>query len=305
MRVMLGKKSKNADECYKNKWIGAGYDFDKSLENDLPENWREFNKRNIPYYLTKHPEKSKIAAGLACGVLHTISKGIKIDDILLCPDGKGNYYTGKVVSDYYFVKNDQYPHRRRVEWFNKVIPRSEMSEGLRNTTGSLSTAANITKHAIEIETFISGEKIQNLFSTDETIEDVSTFALEKHLEEFLIQNWSSTILSENYDIFEEDGELIGQQYETETGPIDILAISKDKKEFLVVELKKGRASDAVVGQILRYMGYISSDLLEEGQKVKGCIIALSDDLKIKNALKMVSNIDFYKYEVKFQLIKDT
>ena len=31
--------------------------------------------------------------------------------------------------------------------------------------------------------------------------------------------------------------------------MDILAISKDKSELLVVELKKGRASDVVVGQI--------------------------------------------------------
>jgi len=37
--------------------------------------------------------------------------------------------------------------------------------------------------------------------------------------------------------------------------IDILAVSKDQKELLVVELKKGRASDVVVGQIQRYMGF--------------------------------------------------
>jgi restriction system protein len=66
------------------------------------------------------------------------------------------------------------------------------------------------------------------------------FALEKHLEEFLVQNWQQTELGKNYDIYQEDGEIIGQQYPSDTGPIDILAISKDKKELLVVELKKGR-----------------------------------------------------------------
>ena len=40
---------------------------------------------------------------------------------------------------------------------------------------------------------------------------------------------------------------------SDTGPIDILAISKDKKTLLVVELKKGRVSDNVVGQIQRYI----------------------------------------------------
>jgi hypothetical protein len=47
--------------------------------------------------------------------------------------------------------------------------------------------------------------------------------------------------------------------------IDILAISKDKTELLVVELKKGRASDMVVGQIQRYMGYVLEELAETNQ----------------------------------------
>lgn len=72
--------------------------------------------------------------------------------------------------------------------------------------------------------------------------------MEMHLEEFLAKNWSHTELGKDYDIFEEDGECVGQQYETDTGPIDILAIGKDKKTLLVVELKKGRASDAVLAR---------------------------------------------------------
>ena len=73
--------------------------------------------------------------------------------------------------------------------------------------------------------------------------------------------------------------MIGQQYPTDTGPIDILAISKDNKTLLVVELKKGRASDAVVGQCQRYMGYVKEELAEKNQDVKGVIIAFEDDKK--------------------------
>ena len=91
-------------------------------------------------------------------------------------------------------------------------------------------------------------------------------------------------LGKNYDIYEKDGEIIGQQYPTDTGFMDILAISKDKRELLVVEFKKGRASDAVVGQIQRYMGYLIDEVAEENQSVKGCIIALDDDLRIRRAL---------------------
>ena len=65
--------------------------------------------------------------------------------------------------------------------------------------------------------------------------------MEKHLEDFLVRNWAGTELGQSYDIYQEDGEMVGQQYPSDTGPIDILAIRKDKKELLVVELKKGRA----------------------------------------------------------------
>jgi restriction system protein len=85
--------------------------------------------------------------------------------------------------------------------------------------------------------------------------------------------------------------------------MDILAISKDGRELLVVELKKGRASDAVVGQVQRYMGYVLDELAEPGQSVRGVIIALEDDLRLKRALRVTSNIDFYRYQVSFKLFK--
>lgn len=107
-----------------------------------------------------------------------------------------------------------------------------------------------------------------------------------------------------YDIYQIDGEIVGQQYPSDTGPLDILAISKDKTELLVVELKKGRASDAVVGQIQRYMGYVVEELAEEGQTVRGAIIALEDDLRIRRALKVAHNIEFYRYQLSFKLLKD-
>ena len=81
-----------------------------------------------------------------------------------------------------------------------------------------------------------------------------------------------------------------------------MAISKDKTELLVIELKKGRASDSVVGQIQRYMGYVMSELAEPSQSVKGIVIALEDAKKIRYALKVNPSISFYRYQVNFNLI---
>lgn len=302
-RIMLGRKSIHAEECFNGNFIGAGFLGDTDLTGKLPDNWRAFNKQFIPVYLNKHPEKSKVTAGLACGALHTIAKGLRIGDIVLCPNGTGSYFVGEVLEDYSYHPGGNLPHRRTVRWNPNTIERAEMSQSLQNSTGSIGTVSNITKYAEEIERLIAGNAPPILTSTDETIEDPSVFALEKHLEDFLVQNWKQTELGKKYDVYEEDGELVGQQYPTDTGSIDILAISKDKKELLVVELKKGRISDAAVGQLQRYMGYVLEELAEEGQSVRGAIIALEDDIRIRRALAVTNNIDFYRYQVSFRLFK--
>lgn len=302
-RLMLGRKSKFAEEAYNGNFIGMDFLHDIDLSGQFPENWREFNKKYIPVYLERREGKTRIAAGLACGALWTLGKGIKQEDIVLCPNGEGSYYVGEITSDYSYHKDTNLPHRREVKWYPLTIDRASMSDALRSSTGSAGTVSDISKHETEIRKFIDGNTNPPIVAVDETIEDPIVFALEKHLEEFLIQNWKKTELGKKYNIFELDGELVGQQFLTDTGPIDILAINKDKKELLVVELKKGRVSDNVVGQIQRYMGYVQEELAENGQIVKGVIIGLDDDLRIKRALSVTNNIEFYKYKVNFTLYK--
>lgn len=301
-RIMLGRKSVHAEECFKGNFIGADFDIHQDLTGKLPENWREFNKAFIAVYLERNPGKSKITAGLACGALWVVSKGIKRGDVVLCPDGQGSYTVGEVLDDYSYHSGQILPHRRTVRWYPIRIERASMSESLQNSTGSIGTVSTITRFAAEIEQLIGGQRPATIVSTDETVEDPATFALEKHLEAFLVENWKQTELGKKYDIFEEDGKL-AQQFETEAGIIDILAISKDKKEFMVVELKKGRASDNVVGQVQRYMGFILEEYAEADQTVKGVIIALEEDPRMRWALKVVKNIDFYRYHISFQLFK--
>jgi restriction system protein len=302
-RVMLGKKSVHAAACFAGNFIGTDFDIHQDLTHKLPDDWRAFNREFIPVYLAVHPDKTKISAGLACGSIWTASKGIRNGDIVLCPDGSGRYRVGEVSGDYFYVPDGILPHRRPVRWLAETIDRADMSDALRNSTGSIGTVSDITRHRDEIERLLAGVSAPTLISTDETVEDPAAFALEKHLEDFLVQNWAQTELAREYDIFEEEGERVGQQYPTDTGPIDILAISKDKKKLLVVELKKGRASDAVVGQVLRYMGYVQEELAETGQTVTGVIIALEDDQRIRRALAVAPSVAFYRYQISFKLLK--
>lgn len=302
-RVILGAKSVYADVCYNEGFIGAHYNIHQDLSSELTDDWREFNAKYREVYLSIYPEKSKISAGLACGMLWTICKGIKNGDIILSPNGKGSYFVGEVVSDYYYIKSEILPHRRKVNWFSVQIERSAMSEALRNSTGSVGTISNVTQYADEIQELIGVIDQHSKVAVDSQIEDATVFALEKHLEDFLVKNWKQTELGKLYDIYEEDGELVGQQYPSDTGPLDILAISKDKSTLLVVELKRGRVSDNVVGQIQRYMGYVKEELAEPHQTVKGVIIGLEDDVRIRRALAVTQNIEFYKYKISFKLYK--
>lgn len=300
---MLGRKSVHAEEAYKGNFIGADFGMDQDLTGHLPDNFHDFNEKYIPKYIELNPGKSKIAAGLACGMLWTIAKYLQVSDVVLCPDGKGSYYAGEVTSDYEYREGGILPHRRNVRWFSRTIARQEMGEALRNSTGAIGTVSDVSKYADELEKLLSGNRPPDIIATDESIEDPSVFALEKHLEDFLVQNWKSTELGKTYDIYEEEGEMVGQQYPSDTGPIDILAISKNKKELLVVELKKGRVSDMVVGQIQRYMGYVKDELAEPNQTVRGVIIAFEDDVRIHRALSVAQNIEFYTYKIQFKLEK--
>ena len=304
-RVMLGKGSRWADECFAGGFIGADFEIAVDLTDRLPDQWRTFNKEFIPIYLEGHPEKTKIGAGLACGFLWNVCKGMETGDVVLSPDGTGRYRVGEITGDYFYQPGGFLPHRRPVRWLNKFIDRTDMSQGLRNSTGSIGTVSNITRSgfAEEVEGLIEGIRQPTLVSTDDTVEDPAAFAMEKHLEDFLVENWAQTELGGQYDIYEEDGERVGQQFPTDTGPMDILATSKDKTSLLVVELKKGRASDHVVGQLLRYMGYVKEELLEEGQEVRGVVIAREDDPRLKRALSIVPDIGFYRYEVSFRLVR--
>lgn len=303
-RVMLGRKSIYAAEGFNGGFIGAHYDIDEDLSGKLPDEWREFNKKYIPVYLAKRPDKTKVAAGLACGALWTISKGINKGDIILSPDGAGSYRVGEIVGDYYYVAGQILPHRRKVRWLDTSIPRSVMSEGLRNSTGSIGTVSDVSIHRDEIEHLLNEKPpLPPIISGDPDIEDPAAFAMEQHLEAFLVANWNQTILSKEFSIYEEDGEPVGQQYMTDVGPIDILAVSKDRKRLLVVELKRGRASDVVVGQVLRYMGYVKEQIAEDYQTVEGAIIALENDQKLRLALVSVPSISFYRYQISFKLLK--
>jgi hypothetical protein len=129
------------------------------------------------------------------------------------------------------------------------------------------------------------------------------FGLERHLHEFLRDNWDRTSLATEWKLHEEDGEEVGYEYPCEVGRIDLLAHHRTEPRWLVIELKRKQTSDETVGQMLRYIGWVKRNLAQASDTVEGLIIAKQSDEAIRYALSATSGIAINHYEVEFRLKK--
>ncbi len=157
---------------------------------------------------------------------------------------------------------------------------------------------------------IPGKSDELLEATSQDIDKIDVvqgvsegvFGLERHLHDFLVDNWEYTELGKEWNLLEEDGEIVGSHYNTlEVGEIDLLAKHSKEKLWLVIELKRNQSSDDTVGQILRYMGWVRRNRAAEGEKVKGLIVGRKINRKLQYALDCLPDISCMIYEVSFRL----
>jgi hypothetical protein len=115
---------------------------------------------------------------------------------------------------------------------------------------------------------------------------------EVELRNFLTRNWDHTPLAANW-------ELVRPEYPTSVGEIDLFAKHKTDRKYLVIELKVVKTSDDVIGQILRYMGWVKLNLARgENEKVEGLIIAPGIDEKTFCSLVDLNDISVSLYRLK-------
>ena len=98
-------------------------------------------------------------------------------------------------------------------------------------------------------------------------------------------------LAQNLQKLENGLTLVDQQFETEdAGRIDILA-RDGQQGYVVVELKRDKASDSALGQILRYIGWVRLNLLSDDEIVRGYVVGDRFDDKITYAILSNDEID--------------
>lgn len=118
------------------------------------------------------------------------------------------------------------------------------------------------------------------------------FAAEDHLRDFLAQHLEQ--LEPGLEVYAGPEDEDGVEYDTgEVGRIDILAVAK-QGDLVVIELKVGRGQDAVVGQVLRYIGWVRKHLAGS-RKVRGIVVAHEISDSLRYAIGMVPDVALRTY----------
>ncbi|MCY4421147.1 MAG: endonuclease NucS [Gammaproteobacteria bacterium] len=149
---------------------------------------------------------------------------------------------------------------------------------------------------------LEADSAGNIAETGDTAEEADLgsrkFAFERDLQNYLAQNLG--LLEPRLKLYEdEDGVFNGIEFPAGQRRIDILAVGADDA-YVVIETKVSRAYDRVVGQILRYMGWVKENLAGDAP-VRGIIVAseISEDLIL--ATSSIGNIQLVEYEISFSL----
>lgn len=251
-----------------------------------------------------YPDKPPSTKGLIVNMLWAFYHEIGPGDFVIARRGRKTLAAvGKVVRiGFYapgrnpFLSSPDYSHPNflEVEWQQQ--PRDKVFPSLVFPMHTLTEVSEVQYRNLLEATGMPSETSEST----EAIEDPNAFALEKYLEEFIVSNFD-TIFKGTLQMYGDAEGADGQQYATDIGPIDILAVEPKVNSFVVIELKKGRPSDQVIGQILRYMGWVKKNLCKDGQAVKGLVICRDPDPKLSYALEMTNNIDVRYYSVSFKL----
>ena len=134
-------------------------------------------------------------------------------------------------------------------------------------------------------------------AVEENFEEAA-ISLEGDLETFILKDIGS--IEEGLHPYRGES---GRQFSVESGRIDILALDKDEN-FVVIELKAGTASDAVLAQLLGYMADIKKNIAGE-KNVRGIVIAYDFSNRLISAISLLENVAVMRYKVRFNFERVT
>ena len=194
--------------------------------------------------------------------------------IVYAPNPKGMVIGVGEVGEPEYVSNPDLPyedHRyhRSVTWYDWGTPvaKDELSSDspqvfTPNTLAEFHKPRSKLENAIKRAPLIPTEEIKSVLSLGSSERDMHLWTM-RNLQK----------LGEGISITEHESPL-------PVGDVDILA--EDSEGWVVIEIKKGKASDWSVGQI---KGYMSDLKRETGENVRGILIAEDFSTRVKRAVQ--------------------
>lgn len=157
---------------------------------------------------------------------------------------------------------------------------------------------------IYAHTLAAGRREESLLD-EEADDDILTdqgsdqFAYESDLRNYLAKNLH--LIEPGLRLYEDEG-ITGIEFPVGGRFVDILAVDASGG-LAVIELKVSRGYDRVIGQLMRYMAWISKNQADADQKVRGFIVAreISEDLIL--ACSLVPDIVLLEYQLSLSLSK--
>ncbi len=220
------------------------------------------------YFKTSEPNRSKVAAG---------------DRAILREYGTGLWGICEVAGNWENDAEAQTKHDVEAGWFpitkvrkwDTTLPYELIKEDLSNQNHRLRIAKATEQDVFVVELALRVYQRLGYGATDG-----SFFVLEAGLEEAVKANLKQLGLRLADAAIQQQCNLgIG------VGRTDLICMD-EHDDFVVLELKAVRSSDSVVGQILRYMGYVRENWAEKaGKKVRGIVLTPSYDEQLRLAAK--------------------
>ncbi len=245
---------------FSNQWNGMYGDSDWDMDTIL--------KTKRYYFKNSESNRSKINDG---------------DFVIFRTYGSGYWGTCQIASNWVPDADAEQKHDCEAGWFEisnirrwkATLPYELIRTELTNQNHRLRIAKATPEDKNKIELALKIYRNMGYGSTDGNF-----FVLEDGLEEAVKKNLGQLKLRlADKDIQQQCSLGIG------VGRTDLICRDKDDN-YIVLELKASHSSDSVVGQILRYMGYIRENWADkENKKVKGIIITPGYDEQLRLAAK--------------------
>ncbi len=149
------------------------------------------------------------------------------------------------------------------------------------------------------------ERIGHVDAAVKALERQDSGISRKDIDEYrrvqIVERVLEDILEKNLEQLESGLDLIGRQYSTAVGPIDLLAQDKDGL-YVVIELKRDRTNDRVVGQVLRYLGWVIDRLAGgDESKARAIIVGREYDRKFAAAITRIKEVKPYTFDIRWRI----